>query len=58
MSTRRGFLGWAGFVAAGILAHHKPGHGGPPSTTTSTTSTSTTTTLPPGGPDTYQDVYG
>lgn len=50
---RRGFLGWAGLVGVGILAHHKPGHGGggPPTTTTTTT-----TTLPPSG-STYSDIY-
>jgi hypothetical protein len=59
MTSRRGFLAWAGLVGAGVAAllgrpaaaHHKPGHGG------TTTTTSTTTTLPPGGDGVYTDPY-
>lgn len=42
MVSRRAFLGWAGFVAGGLLAHHKPGHQRGPAPTSTTT-----TTLPP-----------
>jgi len=51
--SRRGFLGWAGLAGVGVLAHHRPGHGGGPTPTTTTT---TTTTLPPDG-GVYSDLY-
>lgn len=64
MWSRRQFLSAA--VLAGVVAHHKPGHGGggpkptpsPTTTTPTPTPTTTTTTTPPISGAKFGGVFG